>query len=130
MTIAARALTVGPSIEAITTTAHQCSVYHCQGEPYSLPLIALIIAVKAGLGEAKAHSTEAHKSGIQGRKGCAVARGSQQTAAALHTAELCSGDMLGAGPCPSVTLLCQHHFAPQPGRFQPLPKETHLLCGS
>lgn len=46
------------SAEAITTAAHQCNVRQFQGEPYLLPLTALIIAVKAELGRGKAQSTE------------------------------------------------------------------------
>ena len=42
-----------PSEEAITTAAHQCSLHQFQGGPYLLPLIALIIAVKAELGRGK-----------------------------------------------------------------------------
>lgn len=122
------------SAEAITTAAHQCNVRQFQGEPYLLPLTALIIAVKAELGRGKAQSTEpckpaGTKRGVQGREGCVMARGSQQTAAALHTTGLCGGDTLGTGPYPSVTLPCQHSFTPGPSRFPALPKETHLLCG-
>lgn len=67
-----------------------------------------------------------HRRGAQGGDDSAVARESQQTAAALHAA-LCSRAAMGAGPCPSVTRPCQHSFAPRPSRFRALPRDPPAL---
>lgn len=121
------------SLRSLPSTAQHCSEkfsaralpascfnYHSQSRAWK----------RQGHRAAGAQSTLSRRSqrrrGARGGDDSAVARESQQTAAALHAA-LCSGAATGAGPCPSVTPPCQHSFAPGPSRFRAVPRDPPAL---
>lgn len=113
---------------------HSTAVRSFQREPCLLPALINHSQSRAwkrqGHRAAGAQSTLSRRSqrrrGARGGDDSAVARESQQTAAALHAA-LCSGAATGAGPCPSVTPPCQHSFAPGPSRFRAVPRDPPAL---